>query len=102
MPRKKSNSGEASISALFTHITYIREKIDDLDKKVDAHINNFENCRKEHNKIMNNHNARLQKLEDWKYFEENQWLRKVQKHGLLVGILAMIVSAIISIWSLVH
>ncbi len=98
---KKHNLGRASLSAIYTHITYIREKIDSIDKKVDRHINNFENCRMMHDEKINDCDDRISKLENWKKFNEKQFQNRIQKYGLAIAIITTIVSAVLSMINII-
>jgi len=95
-----ANSDEHSLSALYIHIQYIKKAIDSFNIKIDKYASNSEKYKNEWEKTFNSISSRIQKIEDWKENEDNDWNKKIQKYGIWIGILALITSAFISIMNL--
>jgi len=92
-----SNSNKPSLSVLYIHIQYIKKAIDSFNKKMDDYSFSYETYKKESEKTFNSISSRIQKIEDWKENENQNWNKKIQRYGIWIGILALFVSVFLNL-----
>ena len=65
--------------------------IKDVLKKIDENMEKIQGC-------VSVADNRIQRLEDWKKFCENEWNKNMAKWGLLIGFISIVVSVLIALY----
>lgn len=71
---------------IIVHIKYIKESLDEMKKDI-----------KEIKACVNSHDNRIQKLEDWRSFEQDNFNKNMAKWALIISLISVISSIIVAV-----
>lgn len=81
------NKSKIDIAIVQTDLKWIKEKLTSIDNN----INSIKGC-------VDGHDDRIQSLENWKKYSDEQFNKSMIKWGVVVSIISVAISILIAMW----